>query len=243
MIHAGIAAAFGALCGGAYWVAGAADPAPAAPPAPAQVRPVQETGAPATSALAETGLNAAATEGAPAAPAGADSAVAPLTRITVQGRAAPARAAVWTKQSDTASAPAAAPRIAVTLAGGEAMAAEVTGPAGSPPSSLTQSRASTATLKDFRKTLEQGREAVRDVVQLGTRRKPGRNASPEELHQFRIRQQNAEAARNYRTYLDTLARLMRGKPSESTARQSLERARQTLTYLNAMLADSQASLR
>jgi hypothetical protein len=227
LLHAGLAAAFGALCGGAYWVAGGAEPQPVSSPAPPQVRPVQETRVAAIPPAA-----------AQATPTEEDSAVSPLTRITVQGPVPFAGAAAQAKQSDAASS-----RIAASLDSGAAMDADVTGPAAPSASPLTDTRASAATLKDFRQTLEQGREAVRDVVQLGSRRKPGRDASPEELYQFRIRQQNAEAARSYRSYLDTLARLMRGKPSESTARQSLERARQTLGYLNAMLADSQAALR
>lgn len=112
-----------------------------------------------------------------------------------------------------------------------------------PSQPLAESRASAVTLQDFRKTLEQGRDAARAVIRLADRQKPPRGASAEALYHYRIRQQNADAARSYRTYLDTLARLMRGKPAEGTARQSLERARQTLAYLETMLTDSRAALR
>lgn len=105
------------------------------------------------------------------------------------------------------------------------------------------SPADAATLKEYRSTVEECRDAIRAVIRLADRQRPGHSASVDEHTSFRLRQQNAEAAKAYRTYLDTLARAMRGAKSETVARQSLERARQTLGYVNAMLADSNASLR
>jgi hypothetical protein len=81
------------------------------------------------------------------------------------------------------------------------------------------------------------------VIRLGERRRPGREASAQEEAGYRLRQQNAEAARTYLAYLDTLARSMKGTTTEAVAQQSLAKARQTLGYLNAMEADSKASLR
>lgn len=111
-----------------------------------------------------------------------------------------------------------------------------------PAPTLADSPLSPATLKLFRSTLDQSRDAARTVIRLGDRARPGRGASAEELASYRLRQQNAEAAKTYRTYLDTLARAMRRSKSETFARQSHERAQQTLGYLKSMLADSQASL-
>lgn len=112
-----------------------------------------------------------------------------------------------------------------------------------PQPNVANSPATVATLKDYRSTVEECRDAIRVVIRLGDRQRPGRKASPEEQASYRLRQQNAEAARGYRSYLETLARSMRGTKSEDVARQSVARARQTLGYLNTMLADSQASLR
>lgn len=103
--------------------------------------------------------------------------------------------------------------------------------------------ATATTLKEYRSTIEECRDAIRDTIRLGDRQRPGRNASAEEQTSYRLRQQNAEAAKAYRSYLDTLARSMRGTVSETAARQSLDRARQTLGYVNTMLADARASLR
>ena len=87
------------------------------------------------------------------------------------------------------------------------------------------------------------RDAIRDTIRLADRQRPRPRASAEEQTSYRLRQQNSEAARSYRSYLDTLARSMRGTTSEAVARQSHERARQTLGYVKTMLADSKASIR
>jgi hypothetical protein len=87
------------------------------------------------------------------------------------------------------------------------------------------------------------RDAIRAIIRLGDRQRPGRSASAEEQYSYRLRQQNAATAQDYRAYLDQVARTMRGTNSETLTRQSLDRARQTLGYLNAMLADSKAVLR
>lgn len=233
MRHAGIAAAFGALCGAAVWLAGGnvAEPAPAM----LDTDLAQSLASVDGMVLAEDApLESTA---APEQPAAGDAALP----ITVQGRRAAAVAGAGPTPTQPAGAP--APRIAPSFAQDAGLGAELTVPASAPAPQLADSRASAATMQDFRKTLEQGRDAARAVIRLADRQKPPRGASAEALHFYWIREQNADAARNYRTYLDTLARLMRGKPSESTARQSLERARQTLAYLETMLADSQAALR
>ena len=100
-----------------------------------------------------------------------------------------------------------------------------------------------ATLREFRSVVDKANDVARDVIRLGDRARPGRNASEAEQEKFRIRQQNAQSAKNYQSYLDTLSQSMKGIRSESEARQSVAKARQTLGYLTAMLADSKASLR
>ncbi|MCL9983379.1 MAG: hypothetical protein NBV60_09505 [Erythrobacter sp.] len=107
----------------------------------------------------------------------------------------------------------------------------------------TESPVAAATLRQFRSTIGEAKDAARDVIRLGDRRRPGRDATAEEQTAYRLRQQNAEAAKTYLTYLDTLARSMKGTTSETVAQQSLAKARQTLGYLSTMEADSKASLR
>ncbi len=112
-----------------------------------------------------------------------------------------------------------------------------------PPPPVADSPVTSATLRQYRSAMDDCRDAIRTIIRLGDRQKPGRDGSPAELASYRLRQQNAEAAKTYRTYLDTLARSVRGTNSETLTRQSLERARQTRGYLDTMLADSKAALR
>lgn len=218
--HAGIAMAFAALCGGVAYVSGVTGEAPA--PAIERASPPQAVTAPAApSALATD----------PAADSAALIA-APETLNTAPERDARVEPATGI-----------APRITPALGEAQAAAADAASltAAAAPP--VAETAASAATLREFRLAMDQGRDAVRQVIRLGSRQRPPRDASPEELTAYRLRQQNAEAARGYRNYLDTLARSMRGTQSESVAQQSLEKARLTLGYLTTMLADSQASLR
>jgi hypothetical protein len=108
---------------------------------------------------------------------------------------------------------------------------------------VTDSSATSATLRQYRAAMDDCRDAIGAIIRLGDRQRPGRDASAAELASYRLRQQNAAAAKTYRTYLDTLARSMRGTNSETLTRQSLDRARQTRGYLETMLADSKAALR
>ncbi|TAD83436.1 MAG: hypothetical protein EAY70_02235 [Sphingomonadales bacterium] len=113
----------------------------------------------------------------------------------------------------------------------------VTPPA--PPAADTP--ASAEIIAEFRLVVEESRNTARRVIRLASRQRPPRDVSAEELARYRIWQQNADAARDYRQYLDTLSRSMRGSPSQAVSQRLLERARQTQTYLTKMLADSQAA--
>ena len=239
MRQAGIAAAFGALCGAALWLAGdpLADPAPPAQPA----RPPQSMSAPAQPALGESTDRPGAAASDEQPPQDAAKAAALPAPTKAHARRSPAAPAAQPAAIVRTTAP--PPRIAPDFARGASLGAELTAPAAASPAQPADSRASAATVEEFRRMLDQGRDTARAVIRLASRQKPARGASPEELHGYRIRQQNAETARNYRSYLDTLARLMRGKPAELTARQSRDNARQTLAYLETLLAQSQATLR
>jgi serine/threonine protein kinase len=101
---------------------------------------------------------------------------------------------------------------------------------------------SDATREEFDGVVETARGVAREVIRLGSRARPGSNASEAEQAGYRLRQQNAESAKNYQDYLRTLSRSMKGTKTEAEARQSVSKARQTLGYLNTMQAASQAAL-
>ena len=113
----------------------------------------------------------------------------------------------------------------------------------SPPTPAAESPVSAATVAEFWSVIDECRETARLVIALANRQRPGRNASAQELTDDQLRRQNAEAARDYRKYLDKLARSMRGSTTQTVGQEVLERAQQTRGYLTTMLADSQASLR
>jgi hypothetical protein len=233
MLHVGLAAALTLLGGTAWYAAGD----PAAPVAlamhgaetPQAVLPAAPPPAP-RMAAADPAATLAATP--PIVPAAA----AQTGREAEAARSKPAsgaQASARTSPSLTriAPTPAAAP---------EATAASIIAP---PPPPVADSPVTSATLRQYRAAMDECRDAIRAITRLGDRQRPGRDASPAELASYRLRQQNAEAAKTYRTYIDTLARTARGTNSETLTRQSLDRARQTLGYLETMLADSKAALR
>lgn len=237
MLHVGLAAALALLGGGAWYAAGdtAAPPAPAMQQARAsRDNPPASPSPAATSAATETAAGLAADAIAPVE--AQQNRIAAPTRPASSAEAARIRP-VAAAQSSTPALPAAPPAARPTAA---AIAESVVAP---PPPPLADSPVTNATLRQYRTAMDEARDAIRAIIRLGDRQRPGREASAAEQASYRLRQQNAEAAKTYRTYLDTLARSVRGTNSETLTRQSLERARQTLGYLNAMLADSKASLR
>lgn len=139
--------------------------------------------------------------------------------------------------------PAPAPLIDVSPVIGEAIASDPAPVVAPPPPPIAETPASAAMIAEFRLVTEESRDVARLVIRLASRQRPSRDAAAEELTRYRLRQQNADAAKGYRKYLDTLARSMRGAPSQAVSEQLLDRARQTQAYLTMMLADSQASLR
>lgn len=232
MLHVGLAAAL-ALLGGGVWYAAGDTVAPHVPavqqaPNPHGVMPAAPSAA-AKIAEAET---AAMPVEAPQITA------APAAQPGREGQAARPVAATQSGVRTTAAGPRVAP---VSAAGDAATTPESVVAPPRPP--LADTTATTATLRQYRKAMDECHDTIRAIIRLGDRQRPGRDASAAELANYRLRQQNAEAAKTYRVYLDTLARSMRGANSETLTRQSLERARQTRGYLDTMLADSKAALR
>ncbi|MFN3862670.1 MAG: hypothetical protein ACK4RT_00160 [Erythrobacter sp.] len=238
LIPAGIAIALAALCGGGAYLAFGVSGKPAALVQPASAP--QTIAAPAASAAGQANMAAATL-------ASAATTDARQARLIEQERTARAAQAVRTELSAPARKPVPAPRISPLPVAGQALANETASATATPspptPPQIAGHPASAATLQAYRTAIDESRAAVRDIIRLASRQKPPRDASAEEQAGYRLRQHNAAVARDYRNYLDTLARSMRGRPSEAIAQQSRDRALQTLAYLQGMLADSQASLR
>ena len=97
---------------------------------------------------------------------------------------------------------------------------------------------SAATRSEFNSVVASGRSAAAEIRQLGTGGRPGSGATDAEKTRYQIRVQNAQTAKRYEDYLNTLARSMGGTSSESEARQSLGKANQTLGYLTTLLRGS-----
>lgn len=85
------------------------------------------------------------------------------------------------------------------------------------------------------------RSAAAEIKQLGTLARPGPGATDAEKTRYQIRVQNAQTAKRYEDYLNTLSRSMTANLSESEARQSVAKANQTLGYLTTLLRGSRAS--
>lgn len=229
MLHGGLAAVL-ALLGAAAWQT---SDAPLAPPVPAvEQAPLPHGIVPAPSPTA-AGIAQADTA------ARLDEALlAPTDAAARAGREADAARPQAAAQRSSRPTPAVT-RVVPAPAAAPA-AASIVAP---PPPPVADSPVTSATLRQYRSAMDGCRDTISDIIRLGDRQKPGRDASPAELARYRLRQQNADAAKTYRTYLDTLARSVRGTNSETLTRQSLERARQTRGYLDTMLADSKAALR
>jgi hypothetical protein len=231
----GLAAALTVLGGGAWYAAGDADALPA--PAGQQAQGLQGNTLALFAPIAEVEAgDAAAQTGQRAAEA---------QQIPINEAAKPQRAAAATqvKHASSASDLARTTAAATTPAAGPALAANTGISAAAPPAAPSDSPATSATLRQYRAAMDECRDAIRAIIRLGDRQRPGRSASAEEQFSYRLRQQNAQTAQTYRAYLDEVARTMRGTNSETLTRQSLERARQTRAYLNTLLADSKAVLR
>lgn len=80
-----------------------------------------------------------------------------------------------------------------------------------------------------------------DVIKLAKAREPKRDASEDVQQAYRTLQSNANAARNYKSYLDQLTSSMRGANSPEAAEQLLLKGLQTQQYVNNMLSSSRAS--
>jgi len=101
--------------------------------------------------------------------------------------------------------------------------------------------ASAATRAEFNSVVASARSAAAEIKQLGTLARPGAGATDAEKTRYQIRVQNAQTAKRYEDYLNTLSRSMTATLPESEARQSVAKANQTLGYLTTLLRGSRAS--
>lgn len=220
-LRARIAAAFAVLCGGTsfllLW--------PSAQPVPAVE----------TTSHARNAVTAVAS--APEETGVSDSAALIATPAPNMPEAAPPAVMTKTPSRTALAAPSILPSATVEQA--TAMdAAPVVAPLAP---SAADTPASAEVIAEFRAVVEESRDAARLVIRLASRQRPPRDASAEELSHYRIWQENADAARDYRRYLDGLSRSMRRSPSQAVSQQLLAQARQTKAYLTTMLAHLQAA--
>ncbi|MBB3991958.1 serine/threonine-protein kinase [Croceicoccus naphthovorans] len=113
--------------------------------------------------------------------------------------------------------------------------------AASTPAATSDAGVSAATRREFDRNVDSARDIARQIDRLASSRKPGSNASDEEKEGYRIRQASADAAKQYTSYLDTLEASMRGTSTEAEARNSVVKASQTKSYLQALLNRARAA--
>jgi hypothetical protein len=244
MGHRGLAGTVAAVIGCAWLLAGASLPQAVAPSvAPQPAPPVMAAAAPPAAAEVplDDALRLAAVQ--PAATASAPAPLGAPVPAPVPAKPAAMRQATPRMQARTPTAAAAQPASLTSIPAQQVLVTGAAGRLEQAPSSSPDSAVTAATRRQFRMLTGKARDAARDVIRLGDRRRPGRDTSAHAEAGYRLRQHNAEAARGYLDYLDTLSRSMKGTTSETVAQQSLAKARQTLGYLATMEADSQASLR
>jgi non-specific serine/threonine protein kinase len=97
---------------------------------------------------------------------------------------------------------------------------------------------SAGTRAEFNSVVASARSAAAEIRNLGTMTRPDSGATEAEKTRYQIRLQNAQTAKRYEDYLNTLSRSMAGIDSESEARQSLAKANQTQGYLTTLLRGS-----
>lgn len=114
----------------------------------------------------------------------------------------------------------------------------------SPSASVTQA-ASGRTVEQISQELNRLSDATdgqaNEVIKLARTREPGRDASDDAKKAFQTLESNAGAARDYKRYLDTLKRSMRGAKTPAEAEQLLAQGRQTSQYVSSMLQGSRAA--
>ncbi|WP_338243532.1 serine/threonine protein kinase [Aurantiacibacter hainanensis] len=101
---------------------------------------------------------------------------------------------------------------------------------------------SSATMSEFRSAVRESRSLVDRIIELERRDRPGMLAGEDARAAQQVRRENAERAREYGAYLDSLEASMRQESSAMDAAQLMANAYQTRGYLRGMLRQSQETL-
>lgn len=96
-------------------------------------------------------------------------------------------------------------------------------------------------LRTFNSIVASARDIARNVIQMGGGKAPDSGASDTEKGNYKVRQANVRTARQYQTYLDTLANSMRGVRTEREVDQLIASATQTKGYLTLLQNRSTAA--
>lgn len=94
----------------------------------------------------------------------------------------------------------------------------------------------------FKTVVSRANGVANQVIRLGSRDRPGSNATDDEREGYRIRQADRDTAREYERYLDNLEASMRGAKSDGEADRLISLALQTEDYLRNLLARSSGTL-
>ncbi|MXO63867.1 serine/threonine protein kinase [Qipengyuania oceanensis] len=94
---------------------------------------------------------------------------------------------------------------------------------------------------DLDRIADTAERSANEVIQIARARDPGRNATPDQKQAYDTLQVNAKAARDYKSYLDTLKRSARGAATSADAERLLAQGRQTNDYLSAVVRSSRAA--
>ncbi len=124
-------------------------------------------------------------------------------------------------------------------------AAAVPGPAPQAPAASSPAGAaiSTTQRRQISRIIDRADDVAGDVIRLERRDRPGSNASEQDREGYRIRQANAQTAREYQAYLQTLEASLVNVRGSAEADRMTAQANQTLGYLQQLLNGSNATLR
>jgi non-specific serine/threonine protein kinase len=154
---------------------------------------------------------------------------------TASGQPTPAAAAAEPRSTTTAtSSP------APTTSAGAAPAAAPQAPVSSASRGVG---ASAAQRREISRIVDRADDVARDVIRLEQRNRPGANATEQQREGYRIRQADAQTAREYQTYLQNLEASLVNVGSSAEADRMIQQANQTLGYLRELLARSNATMR
>ncbi len=113
-----------------------------------------------------------------------------------------------------------------------------------PSAAAQDTRPMTATQRrDIARLIDRADDLAQEVIRLERRDRPGSGASEEEQQAYRIRQADAQTAREYQGYLQTLEASLPNVNSRSEADRMIRQVNETHGYLQVLYNRSSATLR